>query len=389
MTASRGRSRDVAGGLGPVAAGRLVLALPAVLASVAVGCGGEEADGVRPPANVEAVVARVDTIRVRIRSVGSLEADQRVTMSAEAAGVVSDILFTEGRPVTRGQVLLRLDRRKLDAEREAARAAVARARREAENLERQVERNRELLEGGAISEQAFDDLETAWESARSRLEEAEAQLALARSRREDATVRAPFAGRVGAREVDVGTYVAPGDPLFVVVDDDPLQIEFAVPERHLSRLAEGRSVELSVSSLPERTFRGAVTYVSPFVDPQNRTVTLKAEIPNAEEELRAGQFANVTLELETRPSAVVVPEEAIVPVGGQRIVFLVREGRAVRRAVEIGERGRGVVEVAEGVAAGDTVVVAGQQRIGDGSPVSPTLRATEPPESPAAAADGG
>lgn len=352
--------------------------LPAVLV-LAAGCGGGEAreDSGEAPAVVDAVVALEDTIRVRVRSVGSLEADQRVEMSAEAPGRVSDILFTEGAAVSRGEVLLRLDRQKLGAEVEAGRAAVARAEREAANLQRQLERNRGLLEAGAISEQAFDDLQTQAEAATSRLEEARAQLSLARSRLADATIRAPFGGRVGAREVDVGTYVAAGDPLFVLVDNDPLEIEFTVPERYLRNLDPGDPVELTVSSFPDESFRGQVTFVSPVVDPRNRTVTLKASIPNPEEELRAGQFANVTLQLETRPGAVVVPEQAVVPTGGARFVFLVREGAAVRRPVALGERSGGRVEVTGGVAPGDTVIVAGQQRIGDGSPVAPRVQAMD------------
>ena len=347
-----------------------------LLGSLAAGCGGGEGaeTGGASPTDVDAVVARLDTVQVRIRSVGSLEADQRVRMSAEAPGRVSEIGFTEGATVRRGEVLLRLDQRKLRAQVEANRAAVNRADREAANLERQVERNRTLLQAGAISEQAFDDLQTRYEAARSRLEEARAQLALAQSRLEDATIRAPFSGRVGAREVDIGTFVDPGDALFIVVDNDPLEIEFTVPERYIGQLEVGSPVELTVSSFPERTFDGRVSFVSPVVDPQNRTVTLKASIPNPRDELRSGQFANVTLQLETKPDAVVVPEQAIVPSGGERYVFLVERGAAVRRTVELGTRSAGRVEVRRGVRAGDTVVVAGQQRLGPGSPVSPRIR---------------
>lgn len=350
--------------------------LLSALTVLAAACGGGESAEApeQPPTGVDAVVAREDTIRVRIRSVGSLEADQRVEMSAEASGRVSEIPFTEGQRVRRGEVLLLLDRQKLRAERGAARAAVNRAEREAGNLETQVERNRGLLEAGAISRQAFDDLRTQYESAQSRLEEARAQLSLAETRLADATIRAPFAGRVGARGVDVGTYVAAGDELFVVVDNDPLEIQFTVPERYIGQLREGSPVTLAVASFPDRSFGGEVSFVSPVVDPQNRTVTLKASIPNPDEALRAGQFANVGLQLETRPNAVVVPEQAIVPSGGERFVFLVQGGSAVRRSVELGERSGGRVEVTSGVGAGDTVVVAGQQRLGPDSPVAPRMR---------------
>lgn len=354
----------------PVPAATLLLAASAVLS-----CGGESAAGGEGNgrAGVDAVVARVDTIRVEIRSVGSLEADQRVEMAAEAAGRITSIAFREGEAVRRGRVLLRVDERKLAAEVDAGEAALARTEREAKNLERQVERNRALLEAGAISPQAFDDLETAYETALSRAEEARAGLAVARARLEEAMIRAPFDGTVGAREVDVGDYVSAGDPLFVLVDDDPLEIEFRVPERYSARLERGSPVRLTLSSHPDRPFEGEVTFISPVVDVQSRTVALKAAVPNPERELRPGQFANVVLGLELRPDAVLVPEAAVVPRAGRTLVFIVRGGRAVQREVALGERAGGRVEVLAGVAGGDTVIVAGQQRIGDGSAVAATV----------------
>lgn len=355
------------------AAGR---ALAAGLSLLLAACGSEGAgagDG-RPPTVVEAVVAERDTIQVSVRSVGSLEAQAQVELRAEAEGRVSRILFVEGEPVRRGQVLLLIDRARLRSETEAAAAAVERARVEAENLERQVERNRELLENGAISRQAYDDLETGFEAARARLAEARAALGVERERLGDATVRAPFDGRTGERGVDPGDFVQRGDPLVTVVADDTLEMAFSVPERYVGRLQPGSPVELRVQSYPDRTFHGSVSFVSPFVDPTNRTVRIKARVPNPAAELRSGQFANVLLGLERRPDAVVVPEAAVVPREGDTFVFLVRDGVANRQTVRLGERSPGIVEVTSGVEAGDTVVVAGQQKLQDGSPVAPEVR---------------
>lgn len=348
----------------------------ALLALGLAACGseGEGAAAGRSPTVVEAVVAKRDTIQVSVRSVGSLEADALVELRAETDGRISRVLFEEGGAVRRGQVLVLLDQDRLRSETEAAAAAVERARVEAENLERQVERNRGLLESGAISQQAYDDLETRRETARAALAEARAALQVARERLEDASVRAPFDGRAGERAIDPGDYVQRADPLVTVVDDDTLEMAFSVPERYVGRLRSGSPVRLTVQSYPDRTFEGAVTFVSPTVDPTNRTVRLKARVPNPALELAAGQFANVELGLERRPDAVVVPEAAVVPQGGQTYVFLVQEGVARRQAVRLGERTPGIVEVTSGVRAGDTVVVAGQQKLQDGSPVAPEVR---------------
>lgn len=351
-------------------------ALAAGLSLLLAACGSEGAGAGagRSPTVVEAVVAERDTIQVSVRSVGSLEAAAHVELKAEAEGRVSRILFEEGEPVRSGQVLLLIDRDRLRSEMEAAAAAVERARVEAENLERQVERNRELLESGAISRQAYDDLETGFEAARARLAEARAALGVERERLGDATVRAPFDGRTGERGVDPGDFVQRGDPLVTVVADDTLEMAFSVPERYVGRLQPGSPVELRVQSYPDRTFHGSVSFVSPFVDPANRTVRLKARVPNPAAELRSGQFANVLLGLERRPDAVVVPEAAVVPREGDTFVFLVRDGVAHRQVVRLGERSPGIVEVTSGVEAGDTVVVAGQQKLQDGSPVAPEVR---------------
>lgn len=377
----------------------------ASLAVLALACGGEEEAGAASePTAAEGAAAQLDTLSLTVRAVGSLEADALVEVRPEIDGHVTSIQFREGERVEEGEVLVRLDENQLRAQMQAARATVSRTRAEVENLARSVERNDSLLAQGAISEQTFDDLQTRYSSAQARLEEAEANLNLAEQRLEDATIRAPFAGRTGARTFDRGDYVRVGDRLFTLVDDQPLEIAFSVPERYLGRLHRGSPVELTVRSMPGRTVRGEVDFVSPYVDPQNRTVELKARVPNPAAELRAGQFADVRLQLESRP-AVIVPEAAVVPRQEGNVIFLVRGDTAVRRQVETGARRRGLVEVLTGVSAGDTVVVAGQQHLRDGAPVALEMEAPEtlpgeavgagdgsedgPPADTGAAADGG
>lgn len=314
-------------------------------------------------------MATTDTVAVTVRSVGSLEAEALITVKAEAPGRVVRIRAREGSRVGQGDVLLALDDTKLQAELNVARAAAARAVTESDNLDRRLERNRKLLDQGAISPQAYDDLESQAEAARAALREARARVDLAQRRLDDATVEAPFAGEVGERTVDVGDYLAVGDPLFVLVDNNPLEIEFPVPERYLGRVDVGAEVELQVPSLPGRVFPGQVAFVSPVVDPDNRTVKLKARVANPEGELRAGQFADVRLRLGLRPDAVLIPEAAVVPGRTDDVVFQVAGGTAHRRVVTLGARSEGRIEVLSGVQEGDTVVVAGQQRLGDGAPV--------------------
>jgi len=348
--------------------------LSVLVLSLALGACGDEGtdDGEEaPPATtVEVAVASLDTVSVDVRSVGSLEADALVTVRAESPGRVVRIPAAEGARVPAGALLLLMDTTKLAAEARAAEGSVARQQADQENLTRQVERNRALLEQGAISPQTFDDLVARAQASSAALEEAEARLELVRRRLADASVVAPFTGVVGERFVDTGAYLEPGDPLFEIVDDDPLEIAFQVPERHLGQLELGRPVELQVRSRPDEIFSGAVSFVSPVVDPVNRTVQVKARVENPGRRLRAGQFADVRLALEDRPDAVVVPEAAIVPGRERDVVYRVRDGRAEQVTVTLGARAPGRVEIRSGIQAGDTVVVAGQQRLRDGAPVT-------------------
>jgi membrane fusion protein (multidrug efflux system) len=369
-----------------------ILAL--LLLAAACGDGGEEAaqQGPPPAPAVEVAEVRREPVSVRAASVGTLEAEQRVELRAEVEGVVAAIPVAEGAVVGRGETLVRLDARELAAQVEAAEAAAARAETEAENLRVRLERNRGLLEAGAISPQALDDLESSYDAARARTAEAEANLRITRRGLEKAVVRAPFAGRVGARDVYVGDYLQEGDVLMEVVDDDPLRVEFDLPEEYLGRVEPGSPVTVSARSLPGRELAGRVAFVAPRVSPETRTVGIEAEVPNPEGLLTPGQFVEVSIELELRPDAVVVPEEAVVPRGGENFLFVVADGTAELREVRLGERVPGRVEVTSGVEAGERVVVAGQQKIQDGSAVEARLRsaaAEAAPDGEAAAELGG
>jgi membrane fusion protein (multidrug efflux system) len=354
----------------------LTLGLAAVLAAGLLACGGGDSAGGPPQGQppqaspVEVATARLDPLSVRLASVGSMQADNIVEVRPETAGKVASIPVDEGQTVARGAVLVRLDDRELAAELAAAEAAVHRNETELANLETRLQRNRGLFETGAISRQTLDDLESSHEAAAARLEEARAQRDLAARRLDKMVLRAPFAGTAGSRDVYPGDFVKEGQALFTLVDADPLRVEFTVPEQYVDRLEIGSPVTVQVRSLPGRDFAGRLSFISPRVDATSRTVSLKAEVPNPDGQLRAGQFADVELELERREDALVVPEAAIVPRGGENYVFVVDgEGKARERKVVLGQRETGRVEVRSGVAAGDRVVVAGQQRLRDGSPV--------------------
>ncbi len=318
-----------------------------------------------PPTAVDVAVAVRDTVVERISATGEVEALQSIELRPEVEGRLVEILAREGAEVRAGRPLFRVD----DAE---LRAQVARQEAERDLAVQQLSRTRELLARNAAS---AADLERAEAAARS----AEAQLDLLRVRLERTVVRAPFAGMVGRRLVSLGDYVDSSTRLTTLQTVHPMRVAFQVPERHAERLAEGQRVSFRVAALPDRAFEGEVDFVDPRVQLPGRTILVKARVPNPDRALKPGMFIEARLATEVRPEAVLVPEDAILPLEGADYVWTVSEGQASRRRVELGVRVPGFVEVRSGVEPGQRVVVGGLERLQEGAAVTPTQVERRPP----------
>jgi membrane fusion protein (multidrug efflux system) len=312
---------------------------------------------------VETVTVGTEDIEVTIDAVGTLRADRVVEITPKRPGFVREVRLQEGNRVEQGDVLVVLDDEDLRARVDVARASLVDAEVRERNARRQYGRMRELLERGVAAAQQHDDVKAELDRAVATLGVARANLAFAEAQLAESVVRAPFGGVLGQRRVDLGAYVTEGAPIVTLVDLDPIEIVFAVPERFVTQVATGRLVEARVASHGERRFEGTVTFVDPQVDPVNRTVTVKAVLANENLALRPGQFASVTLELDRHPQAAVIPEEAVVPDGDQTLVFVVRDGVAEARPIVTGVRLPGRVEVVSGVAAGVRIVRTGHEKL--------------------------
>ncbi len=308
---------------------------------------------------VEVAVARTDTVVDAILATGQIEAINSIELRPEVDGRLVEILVREGAVVGFGTPLFKVD----DAE---LKAQVARLEAERDLADQALRRTRELLEQNASSEA---DLEQAEASARS----SQAQLELQQLRLERTVVRAPFAGVVGERFVSVGDYVNTSTPLVTLQTVDPQRAVFQVPERYAQRLAVGQPVSFRVAALPDTEFSGVVDFVDPVVQLPARTITVKAEVRNRGRTLKAGMFIEARLATDVRPDAVVVPEDAILPLQGATFVWLIEDGKAARRQVELGVRMPGFVEISSGLSAGGQVVVGGLERLSDGVPVTATV----------------
>lgn len=318
--------------------------------------GGEQPQGPAggpPPPLVETALARRSEIAVTVRAVGSVEAAERITVTSQVTGKVAAIRFREGQPVEQGDVLIRLDSGREQADLEAARAEYRDARS-------QLRRLRELVAQRTVPESEVDTAEARLDSARARV--SEAQVAL-----EERQITAPFAGVVGLRSVSPGSLLQPGDPVTTLATLDRLHVGFRVPSDILPRLRTGLEVRVRVPGLEEQ-LSGKVTSIDNTVDPATRAIALEAELPDVGV-LKPGVFLTLDLVLENR-EAVMVPEEALVLEGGQAYVYVVGEDGVVqRKLVTAGERRPGEVEIREGLSPGTPVVAAGVQKVRAGQPV--------------------
>lgn len=306
--------------------------------------------------NVVGVAAKQQPIQETISLVGSLEANETVEVKSEVDGAIEEILFTEGEAVRKDQVLVQIDRRKLEA-------SLAEAEAQLKLAEGNRRRYEALVATRAVSQQEFDQAVMTHAASL-------AMVQLMREQVRDATITAPFDGLIGNRQVSVGQFISKGASLTFVVDSDPMKVAFRIPERYLGQVRPGQRVTVVVAAYPQQRFAGDVYFVDSQVDEATRAVLVKAAVPNPKGELLPGMFANVDLVLNVRSDAIVVPETALLFQGKTTSVFVVdAEQKAQSQPVTTGLRMPGLVEIATGVSAGQIVVTEGTQKLHPGAAV--------------------
>jgi membrane fusion protein (multidrug efflux system) len=329
-----------------------------LLSLLCAACSDPEGDTQTPAANAAVAVvtaaATVQSMGIEIEAVGTTRANESVQVTSKASNVVTAIRFSDGDEVSRGEVLVEMD----DAQ---AQAALAEAQAGLADSQSQYDRSRDLVTQEALSQADLDQIEAQVKAGQARVAAAQASL-------DDTVIRAAFDGRTGFRQVSVGSFVSPGTLITTLDDTSIIKLDFTVPENFLFMLRRGLAVSALSAGLPNREFTGEVTNMESRVDPVTRSITVRAEIPNADGALRQGMFMTVVLDGEAEPT-LMVPEAAIVPEQGRIYVFVVRNDAVERREVRIGKRRPGEVEVVEGLVENDRVIVEGTQNVRDGSVV--------------------
>ena len=313
-----------------------------------------------PPAEIEVVEVSERRWAQSIRAIGGLRAVNGVEVANEIAGVVEALEFESGQRVEAGDVLLRI-------EAETDEAALATREAEARLALQQFERFSNLIKQNAVSQSEFDEARANYEAAEARVHEQRALL-------NKKTIRAPFSGVLGLRQVDLGEYIGVGTPIVGINMLDPIQVDFTISERELPRVSVGDRVEVTVAAFPEQQFNGRVQAIDSSVLPESRTVRVRAELANPEMKLRPGMFANVRTVRDEIMEVITVPRTAISYNTYGDFVFEVVEGEGGQKIVErvsvtTGEARDGEVRIVEGIDAGATVVGAGLLRLRNNQPV--------------------
>ena len=318
-----------------------------------------------PPETVTAVVANSAQWEQVISATATVSAVQGVTVSAEVSGRVSRIAFESGAMVAAGEVLLQLDTASEDAQLASAASAAALAQAD-------LVRVRKLGKRDLASEDAVDRAEA-------QVKDTVAQVGMTRALIAKKTVRAPFAGRLGLRLVNLGQILGEGDPIVALQTLDPVHVDFSVPQRQLAQLHQGMQVRVTADAAPGQTFSGEIIAVSPEVDPATRNVRVRALVGNPGETLRTGMFANLDVVLPDRRSVLPVPVTAVLYAPFGDSVFVVEEQRneqsgATERVlrqqfVRLGQARGDFVDITDGLKAGETVVTSGVFKLRSGAAV--------------------
>lgn len=320
----------------------------------------DEGQGFTRVINVEVLPLVEESFREVIRVTGTVQANQDVVVAAEEAGVVQELLVPRGASVQSGQPLIRIDDTLLRIQLQEAEAAAVLARQSWDRRRRLYE------EDGAGTEFAY--LES-----RFQLEQREATLAALTERVERTVVRAPFAGVVDARLVEVGAMVSPGSPVARIVQLDPVKVVGGVPERFAAAVAVGSPARITFDVLQGEVFDSEVSFVGSTVNAQNRTFEVETRLGNTSRIIKPEMVANLELTRGEMDSVVVVPQEALVRVEDGFVAYVVvqEDGQDVvqTRGLTLGGSQQNRVVVESGLAAGDRLVVVGQQQVADGDRV--------------------
>jgi membrane fusion protein (multidrug efflux system) len=357
------------------------------------GCGSRGSDPLKAssdPSKILSEERKVEVIEVAPRSVsytvsavGSLKSLEDVTISPKKAGIIQKIFAREGDRVKKGQILVQLDDVDARLQLERAEANVRQAEASLETDRVTLIRYQKLLDSKVIPQQTYDDLTLRVKLDEARLALAKAELNLAKQNLLDHQIVSPIEGVINLKIAALGDHVnvAPKDEILKIVQMDPLELEFCVPESLAGVIHIGSKIQFTVKAFSEEKFFAILRFISPTADPATRNVKMKALIQNPNYRLKPGFFAEVSIQTGSNPSSLIIPESALFSQEGKFFTYTVQDGTARRREVDTGVRFDGKVEILKGIQKGEWVVTTGHEQLSDGVKVkigTPPSKNTNP-----------
>ncbi len=305
------------------------------------------------PSPVKAMIARTTTLDNKLEAIGSILANEEVELKSEITGRVQKIYFNEGRSVRQGELLVKINDAELQAQ-------LARSESKKKLAESQEARQRMLSEKSVISQNEYDIALNELTVVKADIEVIKAQIA-------KTEIRAPFDGMIGLKYISEGSYIAPTNRIASLQNRNSVKIDFTIPEKYSAAVKIGDLIEFTVEG-QQQIFKGKVYAIEPKIDPVTRSLPLRA-MATADIKILPGAFANISLYMSEQPKALMIPTQALIPeLKGQR-VFIYQAGRAMSQKVKTGIRTSDLVQITDGLKAGDTVIVSGTMQLRHNMPI--------------------
>jgi len=348
------------------------------------GCAGsgDKEESVTPGARKNERASPVEVVRVTkcdfddaILATGRFEANERVDISPKIPGRIERMDFDEGDFVEKGNLIVKIEDNEMRFSLDRVRAELKRREADLAGAESALERARELHEKSIATEANLEDAQRLYDMARAGIEQVKAEIGLAEQRLADTEIVAPLDGVLTNRRYAAGELVTVGIPIFELLQLSPIKIEIRVPERRIAELSVGLKADVTVDALGEAQYTGEISYMNPSLDEVSRNLMVRVIVPNEDMKIKPGMFARARISTGAHQDILAVPRDAVMSTSDEYEVFVVEDGLARKRPVDLGAEWRAFVEVVSGVAEGDVIVSAGQHVIRDGTKVNVVARA--------------
>jgi membrane fusion protein (multidrug efflux system) len=335
------------------------------------GCKKKEAKAVTEKTfNVQVKTVETKPLRPFIEATGTLNPNEEIFVSAEIEGILRNVKVDEGTIVAKGALLAVIDDTDYSHEVKRDEAALKQTEATLANTKLEFTRKEALYKEELVTQQQFDDVTTRLALAEAERDRVRALLSIAKQKLVKTKMYAPLSGVVKEKKVSIGDFVKVGNQLFILIQSNPIKLQFAVPEKDVGKLKTGQDALLKVDAFPEKDFKGKVSIIYPSLEEKTRTLLVEALVPNPNNALKPGLFAKTILYTGAERDTVVIPITSLLYEADKIKVFIVEGDRAKQRLVKTGSKYGESMEVIEGVKEGEKVVIAGQQNLSEGVKVS-------------------